>query len=161
MEAEAAEERRARWGEVVAHPDERVPAGQEEGRVARGVTGIRLEGDDRVVSLAVYRKGASLLVVNARGMGKRVALEEFSVHHRGGKGMRAVRVSRRNGPVVGIRMAGPRDQALLISAAGIVIRVKVDDIPLQGREAQGVTLMRLEEGDEVAALALIDGDVTT
>ncbi|MDI6823365.1 MAG: DNA gyrase subunit A [Bacillota bacterium] len=145
-----------RQGQLLRFPETDV---RPMGRVARGVTGIRLEGDDRVVSLAVYRKGASLLVVNARGMGKRVPLEEFTVHHRGGKGVRAVRVSRRNGPVVGIRMAGPRDQVLLMSANGIVIRLKMDDIPLQGREAQGVTVMRLEEGDEVAALALIDGDV--
>ncbi|MBC7338864.1 MAG: DNA gyrase subunit A [Firmicutes bacterium] len=145
-----------RQGQLLRFPETDV---RPMGRVARGVTGIRLEGDDRVVSLAVYRKGASLLVVNARGMGKRVPLEEFTVHHRGGKGMRAVRVSRRNGPVVGIRMAGPRDQVLLMSANGIVIRLKMEDIPLQGREAQGVTVMRLEEGDEVAAVALIDGDV--
>ncbi|MEW5933098.1 MAG: DNA gyrase C-terminal beta-propeller domain-containing protein, partial [Bacillota bacterium] len=145
-----------RQGQLLRFPETDV---RPMGRVARGVTGIRLEGDDQVVSLAVYRKGASLLVVNARGMGKRVPLEEFTVHHRGGKGMRAVRVSRRNGPVVGIRMAGPRDQVLLMSANGIVIRLKMDDIPLQGREAQGVTVMRLEEGDEVAAVALIDGDV--
>jgi len=145
-----------RQGQVLRFPETDV---RPMGRTARGVTGIRLEEGDEVVSLTVYRKGAALLVVTARGMGKRVLLEEFSPHHRGGKGMRAVRVSRRNGPVVGIRMAGPRDQALLISAAGIVIRVKVEDIPVQGREAQGVTLMRLEEGDEVAAVALIDGDV--
>ncbi|MEW6398670.1 MAG: DNA gyrase subunit A [Bacillota bacterium] len=147
-----------RQGQLLRFPETDV---RPMGRMARGVTGIRLEGEDRVVSLAAYRKGASLLVVNARGMGKRVPLEEFSVHHRGGKGVRAVRVGRRNGPVVGIRMAGPRDQALLMSAHGIVIRVKMDDIPLQGREAQGVAVMRLEEGDEVAALALIDGDVAS
>lgn len=145
-----------RLGQLLRFPETDV---RPMGRMARGVTGIRLDEGDQLVSLAVYRKGAALLVVTARGMGKRVPLDEFTVHHRGGRGVRAVRVSRRNGAVVAIRMAGPRDHALLISANGIVIRVKMEDIPLQGREAQGVTIMKLEEGDEVAAVALIDGDV--
>ncbi|HHY94580.1 MAG TPA: DNA gyrase subunit A [Firmicutes bacterium] len=145
-----------RRGQLLRFPETDV---RPMGRVARGVTGISLEPGDEVVSLTVYRKGAALLVVTAGGFAKRVAPEEFSVHHRGGKGIRATRVSKRNGPVVAIRMVGKGDEALLISSAGIVIRVKTEEMPLQGRDAQGVTLMRLDEGDEVAALAIITARV--
>jgi DNA gyrase subunit A len=125
------------------------------GRTARGVRGINLAPDDAVVSLDVVQKGADLLAVTTRGFGKRTPLAEFTPHSRGGKGIRAIRVTDRNGPVVDMKVVRPGDDLMLITAGGLLIRLAVEDIPVKGRDAQGVTLMRLEEGDSVMALARV------
>ncbi|HHY92694.1 MAG TPA: DNA gyrase subunit A, partial [Firmicutes bacterium] len=125
------------------------------GRAARGVRGINLGPEDVVVSLDVVQKGADLLVVTARGFGKRTPLTEFTRHSRGGKGMKAIRVSERNGPVVDMKVVRPSDDLMLITAQGLLIRLEADGIPHKGRDTQGVTLMRLEEGDSVMALARV------
>ncbi|HHV56729.1 MAG TPA: DNA gyrase subunit A [Firmicutes bacterium] len=125
------------------------------GRAARGVRGINLAPDDAVVSLDVVQKGADLLVVTAKGFGKRTPLGQFTRHSRGGKGMKAIRISERNGPVVDMKVVRPSDDLMLITAAGVLIRLEVDGIPEKGRDTQGVTLMRLEEGDSVMALARV------
>jgi DNA gyrase subunit A len=125
------------------------------GRAARGVRGINLAPDDAVVSLDVVQKSADLLVVTAKGFGKRTPLGQFTRHSRGGKGMKAIRISERNGPVVDMKVVRPSDDLMLITAAGVLIRLEVDGIPEKGRDTQGVTLMRLEEGDSVMALARV------
>ncbi|NLY49641.1 MAG: DNA gyrase subunit A, partial [Firmicutes bacterium] len=109
------------------------------GRTARGVRGITLNPGDEVVSLSVVQKGADLVVVTANGFGKRTALDEFRTQSRGGKGLKAIRSSRRNGPVVDMKVMRPSDDLMLISAAGVLIRLQADDISRQGRDTQGVT----------------------
>ncbi|HEY8394019.1 MAG TPA: DNA gyrase subunit A, partial [Thermaerobacter sp.] len=125
------------------------------GRTARGVIGIRLEPGDEVVGMEVADDGADLLVVTERGFGKRTPLKEFRPQGRGGKGIRAISVTERNGPVADFEVVRPNQEVMLVSQGGIVLRVPVDQVSVQGRAAQGVTMMRLEPGDRVSAVATL------
>lgn len=125
------------------------------GRLARGVRGIRLDPGDEVVSMDVPLAGADLLVVCTNGYGKRTPLSEFRPQGRGGKGLIAIRTSKRNGPVVEMRVVREDDDLMLITAGGVIIRIAARDIPKQGRAAQGVTLMRPDEDDTVVALSRV------
>ncbi|MDK2856687.1 MAG: gyrase subunit [Bacillota bacterium] len=141
-----------RSGKVIRFGEDEI---RSMGRMARGVRGINLAPHDAVVALDVVQKGADLLTVTARGFGKRTPLAEFTPHGRGGKGIRAIRVTERNGHVVDMKVVRPGDDLMLITAGGLLIRLAVEDIPVKGRDAQGVTLMRLEQGDTVMALARV------
>ncbi|MBI3998200.1 MAG: DNA gyrase subunit A [Armatimonadetes bacterium] len=128
---------------------------REMGRTARGVIGIRLRGEDRVVGLADSAEGRYLLTVTEQGYGKRTPFAQYPLKRRGGMGVINIKVTRRNGPVVAVRAVDDDDEALLISADGIVNRTTVKEIAVQGRQAQGVLVKRLEEGDRVAAVARV------
>ncbi|MDR7481606.1 MAG: DNA gyrase subunit A [Armatimonadota bacterium] len=130
---------------------------REMGRIARGVIGIRLRGDDRVVGLADSTEGQYLLTVTEQGYGKRTPFAQYPVKRRGGMGVINIKVTKRNGPVVAVRAVDDDDEVLIISATGIVNRVAVREIAVQGRQAQGVLVKRLEAGDRVAAVARIAG----
>lgn len=125
------------------------------GRTARGVKGIRLREDDRVVSVDTIHEEAEVLAVTENGFGKRTPLKEYRTQSRGGKGVITMRVNERNGPLVAIKLVRPEDQLMLITAEGILIRLTVDEISQQSRATQGVTLMRLDPGDKVVAVAKI------
>ncbi|MDI9441773.1 MAG: DNA gyrase subunit A [Bacillota bacterium] len=127
------------------------------GRSAQGVIGIRLDPDDKVVGLGVVADGADLLVVTERGFGKRTPLDEYRPVNRGGKGVLTLRKTERTGPIVGILVVHESSEAMLLSKEGIAIRIKVDEISQMGRNTQGVTLMRLDDDDEVVAVANIVG----
>lgn len=141
-----------RGGQAVRFSEDEV---RPMGRAARGVIGIRLEEGDQVVAMDAARRGADVLVVTEQGYGKRTPVEEYRLTRRGGKGVRAIGESTRNGPVVGMRVVEEGDEVMLISARGVMIRLNVSDVSRQGRTARGVVLMRLDEGDTVAALAQI------
>ncbi len=130
---------------------------REMGRTARGVIGIRLRGDDRVVGLADNTEGRYLLTITELGYGKRTPFVQYPVKRRGGMGVINIKVTKRNGPVVAVRAVDDDDEVLIISAAGLVNRVAVREIAVQGRQAQGVLVKRLEAGDRVAAVARIAG----
>lgn len=125
------------------------------GRAARGVRGIALDDDDLVVGLVKVREDAELVVVSERGFGKRTTLEEYRPQGRGGKGIITMNVTDRTGPVAAVAVVKLEDELMLISAEGILIRLGVEDISRQGRNTQGVTLMRLEPSDRVVAMARI------
>ncbi len=128
---------------------------RQMGRTARGVIGIRLRGDDRVVGLAGTGEGRHLLTVTEKGFGKRTLFEQYPVKRRGGMGVINLKTTRRNGPVVAARAVDDHDDILLISAGGIVNRCTVNEIATRGRQAQGVLVKRLEEGDRLTAVARI------
>ncbi|MDI6907023.1 MAG: DNA gyrase subunit A [Thermoanaerobacterales bacterium] len=128
------------------------------GRTARGVRGISLTGGDAVVGMEHVQPGAHLLVVTEKGYGKLTPLSDFRTQGRGGKGIIAIRPSKRNGRVVGLQVVTPREEVVLVSRAGVVIRIKTGEISVQGRATQGVLLMRLGEGDSLVALARITPD---
>jgi DNA gyrase subunit A len=123
------------------------------GRGAAGVRGMRLRNDDELVSCDVVRDGMDLIVVTDEGYGKRTKTERFSVQGRGGQGVRGIRLTARRGAVVGALMASLDDQLLLVSSAGVMIRIAVREIAAQGRDATGVRVMNLDEGQTVAAVA--------
>ncbi|GEA14469.1 DNA gyrase subunit A [Moorella sp. E308F] len=125
------------------------------GRTAHGVKGITLEDGDEVVGLVRVKEGAELVVVSANGFGKRTPLEEYRTQSRGGKGIITMNVTRRTGPVAAVAVVTQDDELMLISADGILIRLGVEDISRQGRNTQGVTLMRLEHNDRVVAMARV------
>jgi DNA gyrase subunit A len=125
------------------------------GRTARGVKGIRLRGDDRVVGTADSTEGQALLSVTEFGFGKRTAFAQYPLKRRGGMGVINIKITKRNGPVVAVRAVDEDDEVLIISAGGIVNRILVKEIAVHGRGAQGVLIQRLEEGDRVAAVARV------
>src|SRR5690554_3910808 len=137
-------------GQAVRFPEDTV---RPMGRATRGVIGVRLDDGDHVVAMDVVRPGADLLVVSELGYGKRTDLNEYRVTNRGGKGVRTLQVVEKNGPIVAASVVRDGEEVMLISAEGIMIRMKVDDISRQGRATQGVRLMRLDENDKVVAIA--------
>lgn len=124
------------------------------GRLARGVKGMEVAADDRVVALVRPADAQDLLVVTEQGFGKRTALDAYRRQSRGGRGILTLRSDLRRGRVVAAKAVKEEDEILLISTEGEVIRLAVREIPRQGRTSQGVTLMRLAEGEKIAALAL-------
>lgn len=123
------------------------------GRVAAGVRGILLEEGDEVVSLAVVRPEATLLVVGENGVGKRTPFDEYRAQSRGGKGIITMNTTERTGGVVGALAVRDQDQLMLITARGQMIRIPVKDVRVAGRNTQGVKLIDLEEGDRLQAVA--------
>ncbi|MGH2374965.1 MAG: DNA gyrase subunit A, partial [bacterium] len=135
----------------------RFKAGQvrDMGRTARGVRGIRLRGDDRVIGIADSSEGHYLLTITERGYGKRTAFAQYPIKSRGGMGVINIKITKRNGPVAVVRAVDDDDEVLLISANGIVNRFTVKEIAVHGRQAQGVAVKRLGQGDRVAAVARV------
>ncbi len=124
------------------------------GRGAAGVRGIRLVPGDRVAAMTVPRRGDTLLLVTAGGYGKRVAVDQFTVHSRGGRGIIGLKSSERSGPVVAAHAVPEWAEVILVSGQGSAIRLKCAEIPLLGRAARGVLLMRLAPGDAVVSVAV-------
>ena len=128
------------------------------GRDAAGVRGVRLKPEDEVVSCDIARDEADILIVTDAGYGKRTKVERFNRQTRGGQGVRGIRLTAKRGRVVAAFMAGLDDELLLISTSGVVIRTAVREIASQGRDATGVRVMNLGEGDAVAAVAPVAGE---
>ncbi len=121
-------------------------------RNSGGVRGMTLEGDDRVVAMEVARQGEDVLVIGKNGFGKRTNLEDFTRHHRGGKGMIVMRVTEKTGRVADVKLVQSGDRLLVSTSGGIVIRVPVSEIRHTGRAAEGVRIIKLDDGDEVRAI---------
>jgi DNA gyrase subunit A len=141
-------------GMVVRFPEAEVRA---MGRSTSGVRGITLRTDDHLVAMDAARPGHALLMMTARGFGKRVAVGNFRRQHRRGSGLIGMRVGAQRGPITGAMVVGPEDELMAVSGSGTLIRLKVPDIPLQGRLTRGVTLMRLGPEDAVGAVARVVG----
>ncbi|KAA3641780.1 MAG: DNA gyrase subunit A, partial [Proteobacteria bacterium] len=124
------------------------------GRTARGVKGINLKKGQHVVSMFVAEEG-QVLTCTEHGFGKQTKLEEFSRIRRGGQGVIAIQTSERNGGLVGACQVLPEDQVMLISNGGTLVRTSVSGISSLGRNTQGVTLIRLAEGESLVGLAKI------
>jgi len=123
------------------------------GRTAVGVRGIRLEDGDEVVGMEVINPGAAILTVAQRGYGKRTPTEEYRVQGRGGVGVITMKVTDKTGPVVSIKQVTDTDEIMVISDGGKIIRMKVKDISVIGRNTQGVRLITLDEDEKVTAVA--------
>jgi DNA gyrase subunit A len=126
------------------------------GRATAGVRGMKLKSaDDGVVSCDVAREDGVLLFVSSGGFGKRTAMSAFNRQGRGGQGVRGMRVTEARGFVVAAFSVSPADEILVFSSAGNLIRMGVDEISAQGRDATGVRVARLGEGDTVVAVARV------
>jgi DNA gyrase subunit A len=124
------------------------------GRDTTGVIGATLKKEnDEVVEMDVVEENGHLLSVTEKGYGKRSEVSEYRFQGRGGSGVINIKVTEKNGPVVGIKSVTDADQLLLITQSGMLIRIKVKDIRETGRAVQGVRLIDLDEGDRVVAVA--------
>ena len=125
------------------------------GRGAAGVRGIKLTGDHEVIALTILRDGL-ILTATENGYGKRTGVDDFPVQGRGGQGVIAIQTSARNGKTVGAVQVSEDDEIMLISSNGTLVRTAVDDISVQGRNTQGVRLIRVGEEQRLVGLARIE-----
>lgn len=123
------------------------------GRVARGVRGIRLKNDDYVVGMSICREDGDLLVVSEHGFGKRTDIGEYKVQNRGGKGVTTYNITDKTGNVAGIKIVTDKDDIMLITSEGTIIRMAASSINRFGRVTKGVTMMRFDEGVRIVGLA--------
>jgi DNA gyrase subunit A len=126
------------------------------GRSAAGVRGMKLKnGDDAVVSCDVARDDTAILIMTENGYGKRTQLDRFNVQGRGGQGVRGIRLTGKKGQVMAAFMVGLDDEIVAVSSGGVTIRMEVRQISSQGRDATGVRIMNLDDGQSVASVAPI------
>jgi len=140
----------SRDGQAVRFPGSELRA---MGRTARGVRGIRCRDGDKVVSMAIREPGATLLTVSENGYGKRTEFDEYRETARGGLGVINIKTSERNGKVVSILPVTEEEEVIVISQQGQLIRTRAAEISMIGRNAQGVRIMRIDEGDKVVAVS--------
>ncbi len=127
------------------------------GRTAQGVIGIRLNSEDYVVGMEpiIDRSKGTLLAITENGFGKRTELDEYRVQTRGGKGIITYKVTAKTGKIVGIKIADEDEDVMIITDKGTIIRIKASDISILGRNTQGVTLMRANDGGKVVSIETI------
>lgn len=123
------------------------------GRVSSGNIGVRMEPGDEVVGMEALQEGATILTVTENGYGKRTRTEEYRRQSRGGKGILTIKASARNGSVVSSYQVAQTDQLMIITGHGKIIRLRVGDISIIGRNTQGVKLINLGEGEKVVGVA--------
>jgi DNA gyrase subunit A len=141
-----------KYGAAIRFPANTV---RDMGRNASGVRGVRLQGaDDAVVGMVVVKQtNTQLLVLSANGFGKRSSLEDYRITNRGGKGVKTISITPKTGSLIGIAEVNDTNDLMIITTEGIAIRMPVESIRQAGRATQGVRLIRLREGDAIAAMA--------
>ena len=141
-----------RLGIVIRFSEQKV---RPIGRVGRGVRGISLEEGNEVIGMATITPDAatSILTVTERGYGKRTQGEEYRVQARAGKGIISVKVTEKNGPAISFHQVGDTDEIMIMTAEGMVLRIRMGDLREIGRNAQGVRLMDMDENDRVVGVA--------
>ncbi|MFI4936955.1 MAG: DNA gyrase subunit A [Candidatus Berkiellales bacterium] len=125
------------------------------GRIARGVRGIRLQDGQRVISLIVVKKEGTILAATENGFGKRTQTSDFPVKGRGGQGVIAIQTTERNGAVVGAVLVEDTDEIMLITNGGTLVRTRVEEISVVGRNTKGVTLIQLSNQEKLVGLQCI------
>jgi DNA gyrase subunit A len=145
-------------GRAIRFSEEKVRA---TGRGAIGVAGIEVdEADDEVVGMLCVNPetdaSKTVLVVSEKGFGKRTAVDEYRFTNRGGKGVKTINVTEKTGKLVGMLDVAEKEDLMITCKSGVTIRMKVSDISEQGRATQGVKLIRLDEGDEIAGITKIE-----
>ncbi|WP_425449245.1 DNA gyrase subunit A [Dethiothermospora halolimnae] len=128
---------------------------RDMGRTAMGVKAIKLNKDDKVVAMDLVEDDKDLLVISENGQGKRTSLKEYRTQTRGGKGIKTYSVQDRTGDLVGAKVIDEKDEIMILSFSGIVIRLKVSGISKMGRYTQGVQLMRIEKDNRVVSIAKV------
>jgi len=126
------------------------------GRTARGVRGIRLQENQRMISLIVLKPEGAILTATQNGYGKRTLPEEFAAHGRGGQGVIAIQTSDRNGEVVGAVQVFANDELMLISDGGTLVRTRIEEISIVGRNTQGVRLINLSDDEKLVGIQRIE-----
>ena len=128
---------------------------REMGRAAKGVWGIRLGKKDVCIAMEVVKPDQTVLTVTQQGFGKRTPFKEYRLQSRGGKGIINIKVTAKNGVAVGMKTVSDKDELMLMTEKGMVVRSPIKDIRATGRSTQGVRLMKLDPGDKLASIAKI------
>ena len=128
------------------------------GRRTRGVRGMKLRPGDRVVDMMPCQEGTSVLTTTENGYGKRTPIEQYRPQNRAGLGLIDIKTSARNGQVIGAKLVGEGDQIMMVTDGGTIVRTSADEVRDIGRNTQGVTLVRVQEGERVVALARVVDD---
>ena len=126
------------------------------GRTARGVRGIKMADEYKMIALIIPDPTKQILTVCEQGYGKRTLVDDFPVYGRGGQGVIGIQTSDRNGPVVGAAQVSESDEIMLISDKGTLVRTRVAEVSVQGRNTQGVRLIRLKDGEHLVGLEQVD-----
>lgn len=127
------------------------------GRTARGVRGIRLRQNDDVIGMDTVQEGSYIFVISEQGYGKRTKVDQFTAHARGGVGIRSAIVNTKTGKLIGVKaLINGESEIIIITNQGQTIRLGLENIPMLGRATQGVRIMRMNSGDTVASLALVE-----
>jgi DNA gyrase subunit A len=137
-------------GQSIRFKEEQV---RPTGRGTFGVVGMRIDPDDHVVSMEILTRGFDVLTVADGGYGKRTQMDEYRLQSRGGKGIITMKTTEKTGRVIGVQQVTEEDQLMLVTNAGKIIRMRIKDIRVIGRNTQGVRLIELEEGERVVSLA--------
>jgi DNA gyrase subunit A len=141
-------------GKVIRFQEDNV---RPMGRTARGVRGVKLKDDQRVIALVIARDEGAILTATEAGYGKRTAIEEYRVTGRGGSGVISIQVNERNGKVIGAVQVDENDEMMLITSAGTLVRTYVNQVSIIGRNTQGVRLINLTgEGEKLIGLDRIE-----
>ncbi|MCM1252447.1 MAG: DNA gyrase subunit A [Clostridium sp.] len=125
------------------------------GRTSMGVIGMNLSDGDEVIGMQLDHQGDSLLIVSENGLGKRTYLDEFSVQHRGGKGVKCYKITEKTGQVVAVKAVNDDHEIMMITTEGVIIQLRMEDISTLGRITSGVKMMNLEEDVKVAKIAKV------
>ncbi|MBW6477532.1 MAG: DNA gyrase subunit A [Chromatiales bacterium] len=139
-------------GKVIRFNEQNV---RSMGRVSRGVRGIRMEAGQKVISLIVADGSGNVLTATEKGFGKRTSMDAYPLRGRGGQGVIAIQTSERNGGVVGAVLVDDQDEIMLITDAGTLVRTRVDEISIVGRNTQGVKLINLTKNEKLIGLERI------
>lgn len=129
------------------------------GRSSMGVMGIRLDDKDEVIGMQLSSQGSSVLVVSENGMGKRSDFGEFKQQNRGGKGVKCYKLTPKTGKVVGVKAVDDHHEIMMITSAGIIIQIRMRDVPVHGRVTSGVKLINLEKNVHVVKIAKVRDEV--
>ena len=144
-----------RSGKAIRFPEEKV---RSMGRNASGVRAITVDSEnDEVVGMVVVKEGDGfdVMVVSEQGYGKRSALEDYRITNRGGKGVKTITVTEKTGELVSLKAVTDEDDLMIITKKGTMIRMGVDTLRVMGRATQGVRLISLRKGDEIASIAKV------
>ncbi len=128
---------------------------RDMGRTATGVRGINLGKGDVVIGMIVVRNATTLMVVTEKGFGKRSEIEDYRLTKRGGKGVITVKTSDRNGKLIAMKEVNDADELVIITTGGMVLRQSVSELRVMGRNTQGVRLIRMKEGEDIADIARV------
>lgn len=123
---------------------------------ATGVKGITLDDQDAVIGMDVVDADLDVLIVTAKGYGKRTPVSDYRMQTRGGKGIKTINVTEKNGAVVSLKMVKTEEDLMIITSSGTLIRMSMDGISTMGRYTQGVKLIHIREDDAVATVSRID-----
>ena len=130
---------------------------REVGRTSIGVRGVSLEGDNEAIGMICIEPDSNenVLVLSANGYGKRTDLDEYRITNRGGKGVKTINITEKTGELVAIKAVTDDNDLMIINRSGITIRTSIEQIRVAGRATQGVRIINLREGDEIASVAVV------